>query len=96
MLAIVQFIHSGKEHCPDNAHTNTIGWNLGNHKRKFLSSTGQYIDGNTLMEGELMFWGEWEPPSSAISLNQPDGNPQYPEWMHSRILPVQIPPQAGG
>ena len=57
----VQFPHPGGEHVPSGAE---MPWNTGSHRRKFLVSPGLYDDGNgRSQDGELVFWGEWEPPS---------------------------------
>lgn len=60
----VQFIHPGGEHWPDEADLKR--WNRDQHRRKFLKSRGRYIDGDKLYEGELEFWGEWEPESRVV------------------------------
>lgn len=59
--AIVQFPHPGGEHQPKG---DLMPWNTGGHRRKFLIAQGSYLDGDDrLKEAELVFWGEWEPPS---------------------------------
>lgn len=60
--AIVQFPHPGGEHVPPGSH---MGWNTGPHQRKFLLSDGHFVDdvGTDPQGGQLVFWGEWEPPS---------------------------------
>ena len=96
MPSIVQFIHPGNEHKPDNPQlNNSIDWNSGNHRRKFMTAQGKFVDPiNNIKETELMFWGEWEPPSSIIGpLVRP--NDFYPKWIHSRKLPVNIPQHTG-
>lgn len=86
-LKIVQFTHPGEEHGPDCKNGNHKAWNQGSHKRKFLQSTGKYIDHNDqLQSGELMFWGEWEPPSNIKKLIKKDRSPQ---WLHIPYLPAQ-------
>jgi hypothetical protein len=60
-FSIVQFMHPGGEHRPDDA--NTKHWNTGDHKRKFLVNQGSYLDGGARKAGEVEFWGEWEPQS---------------------------------
>lgn len=61
--SIVQFPHPGGEHVP---RTDVMSWNTGPHKRKFLRSHGSIAspDGTVTFEGQLAFWGEWEPPST--------------------------------
>lgn len=57
----VQFPHPGEEHNPP---TGDMPWNTGDHGRKFLLAPGRYIDGRgRAHESQLVFWGEWEPPS---------------------------------
>lgn len=39
-------------------------WNVGSPRRKFLIAPGRYADAeDRVRAGELVFWGEWEPPS---------------------------------
>ena len=39
-------------------------WNVANHRRKFLTAPGRYVDAaDQLSAAELVFWGEWEAPS---------------------------------
>ena len=60
-LRFVQFPHPGREHAP---RTGDMGWNTGDHRRKFLHTKGRYLDeDDAVRSGELVFWGEWEPPS---------------------------------
>lgn len=58
----VQFPHPGCEHKP---RVRDMPWNVGNrHRRKFLTLRGRYTGaGDGLTEAQLVFWGEWEPPS---------------------------------
>lgn len=64
VLCFVQFIHPGGEHRPDVGRFK--GWNRASHRRKFLKSSGGYLlDGKT-EDGEIVFWGEWEPESEVI------------------------------
>lgn len=56
----VQFPHPGGEHVPASAH---MPWNVGAHKRKCLIAPGGYLDGDSVVDADLVFWGEWEPPS---------------------------------
>lgn len=60
----VQFPHPGGEHTPVGDH---MAWNVGAHRRKFLSTPGRYVaaDGHDAF-GELTLWGEWEPPSRVV------------------------------
>jgi hypothetical protein len=57
----VQFPHPGAEH---NPASDDMPWNVDAHRRKFLLAPGHYIDADDHVgEADLVFWGEWEPPS---------------------------------
>jgi hypothetical protein len=57
----VQFPHPGGEHNPP---TDDMPWNTADHRRKFLVAPGRHLEGDDrIRKGELVFWGEWEPPS---------------------------------
>jgi hypothetical protein len=59
--SFVQFPHPGGEHRPIG---DLMPWNTGEHRRKFLVSWGRYVDVDPRLRlAELVFWGEWEPPS---------------------------------
>lgn len=62
-LCFVQFHHPGDEHEPDTPTMRT--WNRGPHRRKFMDKRAVYLaaPGAKPAEGEVVFWGEWEPPS---------------------------------
>jgi hypothetical protein len=84
MTTFVQFPHPGGEHCPES---DDMPWNTGAHGRKFLISDGRYVDAaNRAGQGELVFWGEWEPPSH-VEHRWPRGGrlPRVlhrPYWVH--------------
>src|SRR5436190_21374292 len=59
----VQFPHPGSEHEP---HGSVMDWNLGDHKRKFLRSNGDYVVDGVVEAGAIAFWGEWEPQSRVV------------------------------
>jgi hypothetical protein len=61
----VQFIHPGGEHWPDRGDRKF--WNREAHRRKFLKGRGRYITGGEAREGEIVFWGEWEPESRVLA-----------------------------
>jgi len=63
MAFFIQFPHPGAEHkLPVNGRDKQ--WNVGDHARKFLISRGTYVDSDLEpRDDELVFWGEWEPPS---------------------------------
>jgi hypothetical protein len=78
-LCFVQFLHPGGEHAPDAGLIKA--WNTGDHRRKFLKSPGCYLAGNVPRDGEIVFWGEWEPESrlaAAITALLPHG----PRWVY--------------
>lgn len=78
--SIVQFNHPGGEHVP---HGDLMPWNTGDsHKRKFLVSHGSIVDadGTVTFEGPLVFWGEWEPPSTIAHRWEPQ--PALPTVLH--------------
>jgi hypothetical protein len=60
----VQFIHPGAEHTPDIGELKR--WNRDDHRRKFMKGMGRYIVSGEMKEGELVFWGEWEPESAVL------------------------------
>lgn len=62
---IVQFPHPGGEHRPK---TDVMPWNTGSHRRKFMTTEGNYSDGSgSLKAGQLVFWGEFEGHSRVIA-----------------------------
>lgn len=78
----VQFLHPGKEHEPDQG--NVRSWNRDRHRRKFLLSTG--TTETDRREQDLVFWGEWEPPSEVVErVDRPiEDGPRYvfrPYWV---------------
>jgi hypothetical protein len=85
----VQFIHPGGEHGSDAPGRKR--WNLDLHRRKFLRAGGEYVEkpGAAPVEGELVFWGEWEPESEAepIAAAVLDG----PRWLHT---PYYVRPES--
>ena len=84
----VQFTHPGGEHGPDLSGGKR--WNVGLHKRKFLLGRGDYVelpDGEP-RQGELVFWGEWEPESQVEELRSTV--PGGPRWLHR---PYWVPPE---
>jgi hypothetical protein len=92
MPQIVQFTHPGPEHGPNKRGGNHKSWNTGSHKRKFLLTEGEYIVENECRNGELVFWGEWEPPSH-VEQFAVRGIPSrlFPRWLHRPYLPAKLP-----
>ena len=77
-LCFVQFMHPGREAKPKRGES-AIGWNGGKtHARKYLRCSGTYLNGGNLVNGELEFWGEWEPESVVVEEwgRQPDNKPR--------------------
>jgi hypothetical protein len=64
-LCFVQFLHPGVEHKPDQGTTKL--WNKASHRRKFIKNYGRYVKAGEVEEGELVFWGEWEPESDVVA-----------------------------
>lgn len=67
----VQFMHPGGEHKPDGMTPTGEAmkdWNTGEHKRKFLCNRGEYLTepGASPQTDDLVFWAEWEPPSTVM------------------------------
>lgn len=86
-LCFVQFLHPGGEHWPDNDIAKH--WNSGPHRRKFLRSPGLYLSDDTVREGDLAFWGEWEAQSEVVAplaALEPSG----PRWLYQPYL--HLPP----
>jgi hypothetical protein len=60
-------------------------WNEGAHKRKFMRTAGTSLDAtDEVHAGEVLFWGEWEPPSTVELLEAP--SPDYPRYLHRPLL----------
>ena len=96
MPHIVQFAHPGPEHEPDSKNKDHKSWNTGAHCRKFLVSPGDCVqrNGHLKTNVDLLFWGEWEPPSDVTPLtSRPDD--LHPRWLHTPYLPAKIPTGGG-
>lgn len=76
--AFVQFPHPGREHVPNG---NSMDWNRGDHARKFLKTTGDYLVDGELVSGEVVLWGEWEAPST-IAQRFTTRRPGMPRVLH--------------
>jgi hypothetical protein len=84
-LCVVQFIHPGGEHHPDAPGAGRKGWNTGAHQRKFMRTEGASLDAKgAAHDGEVLFWGEWEPPSKVEDLEAPGRD--YPRYLHRPFL----------
>lgn len=72
----IQFPHPGQEQAPRD-----MPWNTQTHRRKFLIGSGRYLeDGDAVADADLVFWGEWEPPSRVITTWPPSG--RMPRAIH--------------
>lgn len=82
---VVQFPHPGCEHNPGKQQRQR--WNTtGKHSRKFLQSSGRYVDGNdSCGEGDLVFWGEWEAPSFVCDKNRWPRKDLLPRFLHRPV-----------
>lgn len=80
---VVQFPHPGHEHIPGG--TEWMPWNpRQKHARKFLRSRGRFVaKDDTVSEGSLVFWGEWEPPSRVIARWPRSG--RLPRFLHEPV-----------
>jgi hypothetical protein len=84
----VQFPHPGGEHNPP---ADDMGWNVDDHRRKFLLTSGRYLDTRgRARTGALVAWGESEPPSPVVLRWPRDG--RLPRALHS---PYWIEPPDG-
>ena len=92
-VRLVKFYHPGTEHCPGKnckpvAH---VGWNRGPHHRKFIQTSGSYVDGNNKEKYSetLLFWGEWEPDTKLIECykNEPARYLYEPLFLIPSCLP---------
>ena len=82
-LWLIQFLHPRKEPDDRSFKGQHLPWHLipeGNHKRKFLLSIGAYLADGRSENGEIVFWGEWEPESSVIR-RIGDPKPFFPHYV---------------
>jgi hypothetical protein len=91
MPKIVQFLHTAVEATPIHENDSVVPWNnFENHRRKFLKSTGKYIDSSDKeVENELTFWGEWEPQSHIKLLK--NGKKNFPTYLNNPFLNPSVP-----
>lgn len=90
--------HPGGEHLVDNPGYNfnykllisskygEMPWNTApKHRRKFISSTGDYIDEKGIKHEneEIFFWGEWEQESLFEKTN--NNNKNNPQYIHTPL-----------
>ncbi len=85
---------NGHSYFFETSDTGIRYWNNENdHKRKFIKQRGWYLEneGNTFnpipKEGELYFWGEWEPQSEfKLTGNRFSSQPSLPHAIHKPFL----------
>lgn len=89
MPNFVQFHHFGGEHEPSQG--NDIGWNRGDHLRKFMEIQGSWVDKDARRDDDVKvwLWGEWEPELKLIQKFKHHGSglPRYlwqPFWVRRR------------
>jgi hypothetical protein len=91
---VVQLIHPGGEHGPDEAGGKR--WNRGLHKRKFLQVSGEYLTArdSRAHTDDLVFWGEWEPESDVSPIAAPvAAGPKFvhrPYYVRPRAYPGDL------
>lgn len=69
----------------------TVPWNCSTkHKRKFIVRKGAYLSGTNVVNDELYFWGEYEPPTKAVMVQT-----TMPQAVHHKLSHVSsLPPKA--
>jgi len=93
MPKIIQFFHPGQEHGFDrgNPYKGLLlkNWNQSPHKRKFVLNDGCYVENGEKRDGKLLFWCEWEPPSSVkeLKLQTDSEHGLNPKFLHFPFLP---------
>lgn len=91
-FSVVQFMHPGGEHKPDDAATKH--WNTADHKRKFLVNRGTYLDGGARKTGDMEFWGEWEPQSGVeVKIDQPSSHGPRQVYRPYYVVPATFASQ---
>lgn len=90
-IGIVQLPHPGAEHGPDVGTPDHRSWNQGAHRRKFMKCRGWYCSASSPLptQDDLLFWGEWEPPSRVQRLPTGSGS-REPKWLHEPYVPHVI------
>lgn len=92
--------HPGGEPGASAIADGRCAWNVSDrHRRKFLISPTRFAiplgtNGRYMLRDphDATFWGEWEPPSEAIALeNPPLGTPKF---CHRPVLELPAPPKS--
>ena len=97
-LAIVQFIHPGREFQVRNKNGKypvSVPWVGGDcsgssgHSRRFVSHEGDYVDSNErLKSARLAFWTEWEACTFADVFPAAKGDRLAAHWVHTVKTPL--------
>ncbi len=88
MPKIIQFPHPGGEHSKSSGQT----WNNGPHKRKFMKYEGSILIDDKVKDGDIEFWGEFEPPAVLLDEFQNNQSPM-PRFL---FKPIRISGNAIG
>jgi len=84
-LAVVQFLHPGREHVPPDG-VSVMGWNQREHRRKFLRVPGRCLDRHgTVRAGTVSVWAEWEAQSRVLERHPGQAGP-LPRFVHEPVL----------
>ena len=63
----------------------SIGWNTSNrHKRKFIKRSGNYLNGSTVHNADIYFWGEYEASSECTVVSK-----NRPKAIHDVLIPAR-------
>lgn len=63
----------------------TFGWNTSNsHKRKFIKRKGSYLNGTTVCNADIYFWGEYEAGSECTVVSR-----TRPKAIHDVLTPAR-------
>lgn len=98
MTKIVQFPHPASEYAVPSYYGQCCpcGWNPGGHRRRFLLSTGDYVDAaGSLQTGDLLFWSEWEANTCVTRLPSAVGQ-NLATWLHEPQYPTPCPSAGSG
>lgn len=91
---IILINHPANEPVYKNAVVGSVAavlWNKGTHRRKFIKRHGHFLDGDVLKEGDIYFWGEYEPPTICKIVST-----SAPKAIHNYLCPVRntvVPPK---
>lgn len=95
MPRIILINHPANEPAYKNAVVGSVAavlWNKGEHRRKFIKRHGRYLDGDALKEGDIYFWGEYEPPTicKIVSTSAPQAIHEYLCPVRNTVVPPKI------